>query len=101
VNDAVNPYATPKSSVDDVGTGVPSEAEALRQEHLKHEASLKAVGLLYLIGGILNLVSGLFMLAAGAVGGDAKGRATASSCCRCFFSSWPAWPSGRARDCAG
>jgi hypothetical protein len=50
VNQAVNPYAAPAARVEDVGAS--SEAEAIRRAHISHEASIKAVGLLYYLGGI-------------------------------------------------
>ncbi len=72
--DAANPYAPPKAAVDDIGTGAFPAAEAIRSEHLAHEASLKAVGLLYLLGGALNAIGALSMLVAAAAGGNVQGR---------------------------
>jgi hypothetical protein len=46
-----NPYAAPQANVDPVGT----EDEAIRRAHLNIEASLKAVGNLYLLSGVLIL----------------------------------------------
>lgn len=46
-----NPYAAPVAVVDDVSDAADQEAEKIRKEHIKHEASLKAVGLLYYLGG--------------------------------------------------
>lgn len=43
-----------------------SEMEAIRNEHIKHEASVKSVGILYLIGGAASL--GLGVMAAVGVG---------------------------------
>jgi hypothetical protein len=44
-----------------------NEAEEVRKEHIKHEASVKSVGFLYLLGGTLVLiVSGVALLGAGA-----------------------------------
>ncbi len=74
MTDTANPYAPPKSTVDDVGTGAFPEAEAIRSEHLGHEASLKAVGLLYLLGGALNALGAVSMLVAAAAGGKSDGR---------------------------
>jgi hypothetical protein len=49
---SANPYAPPKAHVDDVRQAN-SEAEEIRQEHIKHEASIRAVGMLYYLGGAL------------------------------------------------
>ena len=45
-----NPYAAPAAPVADVGAN--AEAEAIRRAHISHEASIKAVGLLYYLGGV-------------------------------------------------
>ena len=49
-NTAFNPYAAPAAPVEDVSAN--AEAEAIRKAHISHEASIKAVGLLYYLGGI-------------------------------------------------
>jgi hypothetical protein len=54
VSNAVNPYAAPAARVEDVGAN--PEAEAIRRAHISHEASIKAIGLLYYLGGILVMV---------------------------------------------
>jgi hypothetical protein len=56
-----NPYAAPAAPVEDVGAN--AEAEAIRREHLNHEASIKAVGFLYYLGGVLVTIAGLASLA--------------------------------------
>lgn len=56
-----NPYAPPSARVDDIVEVAP-EQEAIRREHIKHEASVRSIGLLYLIGGGLALVGGVFGL---------------------------------------
>jgi hypothetical protein len=65
-----NPYAAPAAPVEDVSPN--AEAEAIRREHLTHEASIKAVGFLYYLGGVLVTIGGLASLSgqpdAGAVG---------------------------------
>ena len=61
---AVNPYAAPAARVEDVATN--PEAEAIRRAHISHEASVKAVGILYYLGGILCLIVGLGALAGAA-----------------------------------
>lgn len=47
-----NPYAPPTAEVADI-TGADPEAEAIRREHIKHEASIRSVGILYYVGGVL------------------------------------------------
>ena len=60
----INPYAPPKAHVHDV-TQADSEADEIRQEHIKHETSVRSIGILYyLSGGALCLGSiGLFSMA--------------------------------------
>jgi len=54
VSAAVNPYAAPTARVEDQDT----EAERIRREHIGHESSIKAVGLLYyLVGGVFVLLA--------------------------------------------
>jgi hypothetical protein len=69
----INPYAPPKAHVQDV-VDVSSEAESIRAEHIKHEASIRSVGVLYYLGGVLMLVGAIGLLAAGfgAAGGAAQ-----------------------------
>ena len=56
-----NPYAPPAAHVEDV-MEPSSEAEVIRREHIKHEASIRAVGLLYYIGGGILLVTGVSLV---------------------------------------
>lgn len=56
-----NPYAAPAAPVEDVSAN--AEAEAIRQAHITHEASIKAVGFLYYLGGVLVTIGGLASLA--------------------------------------
>jgi hypothetical protein len=58
VTAAANPYAPPKARVADVGGADPG-AEAIRREHIKHEASIRSVGILYYIGGVLASIAGI------------------------------------------
>lgn len=44
-----------------------NEAEEIRNEHIKHEASVKSIGVLYIIGAVVLLVSGGFAVYAGTV----------------------------------
>lgn len=61
MTEALNPYSTPKALIADVG--VDAEMEAVRQAHISVEASLRSVGLLYYLGTIGLIVSGLAMFA--------------------------------------
>lgn len=58
----VNPYAPPKADIASVSAGAPTDAESIRRELLSHEASIRSVGTLYVIGGVLALIGTLFML---------------------------------------
>lgn len=49
------------------------ESERIRREHIAHEASIKSVGVLYLLGAILLLPIGLFGLVAGVAGVNQSG----------------------------
>lgn len=53
----VNPYAPPRARVDDVAQA-DSEAEEIRQEHIKHEASIRSIGILYYLSGALMVLLG-------------------------------------------
>jgi hypothetical protein len=69
---ALNPYATPKAVVADEGTG--SEAEALRKEHITHEASVKSAGVLFMLGGLVTLAAAAAMVVPGVpAAGDRPG----------------------------
>jgi hypothetical protein len=59
-----NPYAPPEARVDDV-SDAPSEAEAIRREFIKHEASVRSIGILYYIGGVIMILGTLGFLVAG------------------------------------
>ena len=63
----LNPYAPPKAYVSDVAA-VDSAAESIRQEHIKHEAAVRSIGILYYIGGSFALIGAIFLLIAGAAG---------------------------------
>ena len=67
-NTAFNPYAAPAAPVEDVSAN--AEAEAIRKAHISHEASVKAVGILYYLGGIGVTIAALagLMAAQGAAG---------------------------------
>src|SRR5262245_42623504 len=57
----VNPYAPPRARVDDV-SGAVSEVEAIRREHIKHEAGIRSIGALYYISGVLTLLAAFSQL---------------------------------------
>ena len=57
MSEAVNPYAAPAARVDDIGTN--PEAEATRKEHINHEASIRAVGMLYYIGAFFMIIAAI------------------------------------------
>ena len=53
----LNPYAPPQAAVDYVAEAT-SEAESIRREHIKHEASIRSIGVLYyLSGGVMAIAS--------------------------------------------
>ena len=47
-------------------------AEAMRKEHLKHEASVKSIGFLYYLGGAAMLLLGVIMIVGIGAGGGAQ-----------------------------
>ena len=67
-----NPYAPPTARVDDVGVA-DSEAEAIRQEHITHEASVRSVGILYLLSAAFAAIAGVVIAFAGAFGDSNNG----------------------------
>ena len=58
-----NPYAAPQA---DLTQPVPLNVEATRRHLLKHEASIRSVGTLYFLGGIVLLFSGVSVFAVNA-----------------------------------
>ena len=60
MNASANPYAAPTARVDDVPAS--PEAEAIRRAHISHEASIKAVGILYYLGGAVSTLAGIAAL---------------------------------------
>jgi len=61
MSEATNPYAAPAARVDDIPAS--PAAEATRREHLNHEASIKAVGILYYLGGTLITIGAIATVA--------------------------------------
>ncbi len=58
-----NPYAAPQA---DLTQPVPLNVEATRRHLLKHEASVRSVGILYFLGGIGLVLSGVSLFAVAA-----------------------------------
>jgi hypothetical protein len=57
-----NPFASPISTGAINGS---SDDEAVRNQYLSHEASIKSIGLLYVLGGVIGLILGCVYLAMG------------------------------------
>jgi hypothetical protein len=53
----INPYQPPQAEV--LGTSNVSDAEMIRKAHINHEASVKSIGTLYYLGGMLCIAVGL------------------------------------------
>ena len=68
INDDYNPFQAPESADHGGGFGA-SHVEAIRREHLSHEASVKSIGSLYLLGGVLMLFGSIFGIAMSAGAG--------------------------------
>jgi hypothetical protein len=60
-----NPYAPPQ---DMSPATVMGDAEQIRQAHLSHEASVKSIGLLYMLGAIILVPVGIVMFGAAFLG---------------------------------
>lgn len=58
-----NPYLTP--TVDATPPSLDSYAEQIRKIYLKHEATVKSIGTLYLLGAIFMIPSSIFLLVKG------------------------------------
>ncbi|WP_367873363.1 hypothetical protein [Luteolibacter sp. Populi] len=63
-----NPYAAPLTTA--TPPPLASDADMIRREHIKHEASVKGVGSLYFIGSLFLVIGGAGLIIA-AVGGNA------------------------------
>jgi hypothetical protein len=63
MSNEINPYAAPETYNEPVLAG-DNAAEQIRRAHINHEASVKSIGTLYLIGGIITLlgVCGLLVM---------------------------------------
>lgn len=69
---SINPYEAPLSP--QLLLEPTSEFEQVRKDHIKHEASVKSVGLLYWLGGIGIILSGAAVGVGGAFRGGAGGQ---------------------------
>lgn len=58
----ISPYQAPLSDVGHVSptTGIDGDPEEIRREYLSHEASIQAIGSLYLISAIMLFLGGIF-----------------------------------------
>jgi hypothetical protein len=66
-----NPYQAPVTAVADVDAPA-ADAERVRREHIGHERQLRAVGALYLFGGVLGLLGGIALIV-GSIGAERGG----------------------------
>jgi hypothetical protein len=64
-----NPYAPPAAHVADVAAPTSAEEE-IRREHLKHEASIRSVGLLYILSSAVMVIAGFALLYLGSLPGE-------------------------------
>jgi len=60
VSTPVNPYAAPTAAVEDIAAN--PEADAIRRAHIGHEASIKAVGILYYLGAVVLTIGTVMFL---------------------------------------
>lgn len=62
MNTTDNPFAAPltETTREDEAIAVGGDEEALRRQHLNHEASIKSIGMLYYIGTVFCLVVAAF-----------------------------------------
>lgn len=61
----INPYAAPADDVESPSPVEPqfADAEAIRREHIKHEASVRSIGLLLYLGAVVLILSGVIGIA--------------------------------------
>ena len=64
----LNPHAAPTAFVEDVRRA--SEREAIRREHLGHEASVRSIGTMYYAGSVLWSLFGVYFLLVAVRGSD-------------------------------
>jgi hypothetical protein len=63
-----NPYASPLAASSQEAPSSSSSAESIRKEFIAHEASVKSIGLLYMLGAFFMVFGGLAMLGVTAFG---------------------------------
>ena len=63
-NQEYNPFAVPTSGFEYPATGDLGDAERIRKELISHEASIKSIGVLYLLGATLGTLAGIFVVVA-------------------------------------
>jgi uncharacterized membrane protein (DUF2068 family) len=66
-----NPYQAP-GEYQPVGKSA-SEAERIRRAHIAHEASIKSIGILYMLGAIILIPASIFLLVSPQKANDAEG----------------------------
>ena len=57
-----NPYQAPAARLEDLSYS--SDAEAIRQAHIRRETSLRSIGILYWLGAIMMILGGVAMMVA-------------------------------------
>jgi serine/threonine protein kinase len=63
-DDSLNPFASQVAGIDAGSVDLVSDpqAAAIRQSHIRHEASIKSAGLLYYLGALYGAISFLFLI---------------------------------------
>ncbi|MEZ6034801.1 MAG: hypothetical protein R3C17_17035 [Planctomycetaceae bacterium] len=61
LNQEYNPFAAPTSGFEYPAAGVGGDAERIRTELISHEASIKSIGVLYLLGAVFGTLAGIFL----------------------------------------
>jgi len=66
-DDDFNPYAAPEADIGPAKpeTFVSEEAEDIRRAHIQHEASIRAIGFLFLLGMCVLVIAGIAVIGAG------------------------------------
>jgi len=59
-----NPFAAPAAEGEYLAAEVPTDAEEIRRKYIKHEESIKSIGLLYYLGAMLSGLGAIPLLAA-------------------------------------
>lgn len=77
--DGNNPYAAPTADIG-IMHAVNTDAEAIRRHYLKHEASVKSIGLLYMLPALMFFVLGIVLLIPILQGGGIVSLVTGALC---------------------